>query len=134
MTANAELVKARGISDEAVAEINELHTIIDGIVDNYSRTDDFYSTVSTVRELEFRLQALWGFNQDSRYHTHVNRVTRKHKEVNYLGVEYRCLQSGVSHIISEEDMSSNRVIPIGRGFIDFGSVVRIVGDIAKVDK
>lgn len=134
MAANPELAKQRGLSEEAIAEIGELHTLIDDIVDAYGRTDDLYSTVATVRELEFRLQELWGFQKDSRYHTHVERIRRKDKEVHYLGNEYRCLKSGVSHTITEQDLSSHRVIPIGKGFIDFGSVVRIVGDIQKVQK
>lgn len=127
MAANRALAVQRGISDESVDMIDTIHDQIDYIIDNTMAVHDLPIRLAFVRNLEFTLQDLWEFDRDSRYHTHCQRLINKHRAVSYDGAKYRCTQTGTIGILNADDVEVGGIIGIGKGFIDFGGVVRLVG-------
>lgn len=128
MAANRALVKERGISDESVDMIDTIHEQIEYIIDNTLAVHDLPSRLAFVRDLEFTLQDLWKFNRDSRYHTWCYRLINRHRAVTYNGVKYRCKQTGEIRALDlGYDGNVEGIFRIGKGFIDFGGVVRLVG-------
>ena len=132
MAANMELAKQKGLSDEAVMKIDTLHDHLDCIIDNISLDHDEQEVADHVRKIEFELQALWGFNQDARYHTWVKRVYRRFRQLQYLGAVYRCNDSHQTRTIDNKELDGGVLVSVGNGFIDFGGVVRIVGNLERV--
>lgn len=137
MAANPALVKERGISDDAVRKINMFHQELEDCLyetDEYLREVDRGRMFDHFRDIEFTLQRLWGFPEDSRYHTWVPRLRNRFREVDYLGVVYRCKETGFEREVTSGDLiaTSHALFGVGKGFIDFGDVVRIVGPIERV--
>lgn len=135
MVANTELAKVRGISDEGVEAIDSIHEIIDCIIALADRNDDRETRLrafDNVENLEYELQKLWGFDQNNVYHTWGQRLFKRYRELDYVDSVYRCNQSGERRTIKLQDVEKGGVVTVGEGFIDFGSVVRRVGNIEKV--
>jgi hypothetical protein len=132
MTANATLVKERGISEGNVALINSIHDQLDYLIENADCSEDRSWTHTLVQKAEFTLQELWGFLQESRYHTWCARLQKRFREVDYLGAVYRCKETGLSRTVMRDDLQRPYLFGVGKGFIDFGDVVRTVGPIERV--
>lgn len=132
MAANRDLALLRGISAEAIAEIDRIHDHLEELIEGCALDQDAYDVSSHIREQEFLLQHLWGFPQDSRYHTWVPRLHKRRRELQYLGAVYRCKESGESLTVDKEALDGGALFGVGRGFIDFGDVVRIVGPLERI--
>lgn len=80
MTINMKLAKERGLSNERIRHIQNVQTQRDAIIyvmkvtspDTYEEYEDFISFIKGEAELlartDYRLQELWGFEQNSDWH------------------------------------------------------------------
>lgn len=132
MAVNLELVKQLGIDEDTVGVIEAIHNDLEFRLYKMTLEEDMCELVDHFRKQEFRLQALWGFPQDHRYHTWVKRLHKRTRELAYVGAVYRCKVSGESRTIDKEALESGILFGVGHGFIDFGGVVRIVGNLERV--
>jgi hypothetical protein len=132
MAANPELVKEMGVSADKALIIDSLHEQLDYIIDNADCSEDRSQTSTLVTDAEYKLQELWGFTRNSLYHTWGKRLQRRFREIDYLDAVYRCKETGARTVISSQALHSGLSVRVGLGFIDFGSVVRLVGPIERV--
>jgi hypothetical protein len=127
MAANRQLASQRGISDDDVRLIDLLHEHMEVIIDNTLAVHDLPMRLAYLRELEFQLQDLWKFDRDSRYHTWCQRLINRHRGLSYAGAKFECTATGAIRVLEQDDVEVGGIIGIGKGFIDFGGVVRLVG-------
>lgn len=132
MAANRELAEQRGLSEESIAHIDFIHDKMDYLLDNAKHIEDRDAAIETFREAEYALQKLWGFSADSRYHTWAHMLHGAFREVDYLGAVYRCKDSGETRTINAQELHGSVLVSVGNGFIDFGGVVRFVGNLERV--
>lgn len=132
MAANMELAKQQGLSTQAIMRIDTLHDALDAFIASLTLDHDEHDARAYVRDIEYDLQELWGFDQNSRYHTWVHKVSRRFRELQYLGVVYLCKDSHETRTIGRQELECGVLVGVGRGFIDFGGVVRIVGNLERV--
>lgn len=64
---NMALAAQQKITDEGIEKLNALYKVLDEVI---SRPEYFDNPVRQIEQLEFKLQKLWKFPQDARYHTH----------------------------------------------------------------
>lgn len=135
MAANPQLVKEMGVSESNVLLINSIHEQLEYLIENADCSEDRSWTHTLVEQAEFELQRLWGFTQDSMYHTWCTRLHNRFREVDYLGAVYRCKETGFERTVTDGDLvaSSHALFGVGKGFIDFGGVVRIVGNLERIN-
>lgn len=132
MTANRELAKQRGLSEDAIAHIDFIHDKLEFLLENTKYIVDQGEAEETFLEAEYALQKLWKFTEDHRYHTWTPHLHRAFRENNYLGVVYRCKDSHETRTINSQELYGGVPVSVGKGFIDFGSVVRIVGNLERI--
>lgn len=132
MAANRDLAKQRGLSEDTISHIDFIHDKLDFLLENAKYIEDQDEAVETFREAEYALQKLWGFSADSRYHTWTHMFLGAFREVDYLGAVYRCKDSGETRTIDSQALHGSHLVGVGNGFINFGSVVRIVGNLERV--
>lgn len=132
MTANIELIKSRNISNENHLKINVIHQQLIDMIEMSPTipTLDRGHLYERCRDLEYALQRLWGFTEDSRYHTWCDRLTRRLREHDYTGVTFQCTTTGAKRTVELIDITLNEYVlfGVGKGFVDFGGYnVRLVG-------
>lgn len=138
MVANAKLVKERNISPENVARINNLHRELETCLaesDEYLRETPREAMYHWFEGIEMALQQLWGFPCDTTYHTWKHRLTERYRQLDYVGVTYRCPVTGMERTVTDEDVTTlkNYLFWVGDGFIDFaGYNVRFVGNLERI--
>lgn len=64
---NENLIKEKGLSEETVEKIIEIHGLMDDVLED---PEDYDDPVALVEQYEYWLQELWGFPQDRDYHIH----------------------------------------------------------------
>lgn len=64
---NKQLLKKQKIDSETEKQLLATHKTLYEIKQN---PDDYDNPLELVKELEYRLQELWSFQQDSKFHTH----------------------------------------------------------------
>lgn len=135
MSINMDLAKERGISDRDVDLINRYHNLLEAVIVIASEDDDAETRKSNfdfVCFYEFKLQSLWGFDLDARYHKWKDRLRARYRALDYAGV-YRCTLTGKTRTIDAYEVTSPTLIGVGEGFIDFsGYNVRIVGPLERI--
>lgn len=135
MSANLDLVKERNISDENVERINAIHEGLEQLIDTYSLECDYDSTIELIRQAEYALQDLWGFNLDTLYHTWVNVFNQKHFKLQWVGRTFQCVETGAVRTIPE-DIYQRQIITIsGNSAIDLGvanGYSRTIGNLTEV--
>lgn len=132
MTANIDLIKSRGISEYNHNRINLIHRQLTDLIEmsaqvNPADPDYLYERC---RDHEYALQRLWGFTEDSRYHTWCNRLRGRLRDHDYTGVTFQCKLTGVKRTVELIDITLNEYVlfNVGNGFVDFGGYnVRLVG-------
>ena len=138
MATNPELVKQMGVSDENVRRINVVHDELEAFLnetDEYLMEIDRDQLFKHISDLEFRLQRLWGFSEDCRYHTWCERMRKRLREVDYLGRTWRCTITGEERTVLSADLDSGKLFGVGKGFVDFGDgYTRVVGPLDEVVK
>lgn len=77
MTANRTLAKFLSLSEEEIADIDKIHEQLEGIIEKRVGMGFNLTIEAKIKELEFRLQRLWGFSQDPTYHTWAKRYEFK---------------------------------------------------------
>jgi hypothetical protein len=138
MTANPQLVKERDISHEDVARINNLHRELETCLvesDDYLRETPRGVIYHWFEGIEIALHQLWGFPCDTMYHTWKNCLTERYRQLDYVGVTYRCPATGMERTVEDKDVTThkNSLFGVGNGFIDFaGYNVRIVGNLERL--
>lgn len=68
---NKKLLKQQNVSKDAQREIKHIHTKLDHIVNN---PEIYLNPVKNIEDLEYKLQELWNFSIDKRFHTHRFRI------------------------------------------------------------
>lgn len=136
MTANLELAKQRGISQENIEAINSLHQLLERLISSYTLEADYQEARDLVRSTEFTLQRLWGFSEDSLYHTWYKKLNQRHLELTWVGRTFRDMDSGTQRTIRDRhDVRERTIFYVGMGFIDLGvanGYHRIVGNIVEI--
>lgn len=137
MTANLELAKQRGISQENIEAINSLHELLERLISCYTLEVDYQEALDLVRSTEFTLQRLWGFSEDSLYHTWYKKLNQRHMQLTWIGRTFRDMDSGTQRTILERHGVRERgIFGVGMGFIDFGvagGYHRIVGNLKEIE-
>lgn len=134
MTANPTLVKEHNIPEQDVLCINKIHDSLELMLSTYTLECDLSSALKLVKQAELTLQQLWGFPEDSRYHTWYKLFKRKHFLLQWVGKKYRCNDTGVVVTISE-DINERDTIAVGKGMLDLGvagGYYRQIGNIEEV--
>ena len=138
MTANRTLAKQRGLSEQAIQYIDQLHDLLEKLIASYTLDVDYHEALELVESVEFDLQRLWQFSEDRRYHTWRNKLARRWMDLTWVGRTFVCTISGVERTIEKEDVKERGLFGVGKqGFIDFGvggGYHRIVGNITEVTK
>lgn len=137
MAINRDLAKQRGLCEEDIANIEALHDDCDTILREYvaSGRDNLQINLDLLKKFEFRLQHLWGFPPDERYHTRGILLKNIHLQQEWVGRTFECIESGVRATVSEGNVSEGALFLVGNGFIDFGragAYHRIGGNIREV--
>jgi hypothetical protein len=131
MSANLELAKERGLSDEDIFEINKLHEHLEALI-GYSIAADWSKEVEdAIHEFEFQLQRLWKFTEDKRFHTWAPRYAFL---CQWFGRSFRCLDTGET-ITLGKDIHPKQFISFGNCAIDLGVLncySRKIGNIQEI--
>lgn len=130
MVASRTLGKLRGISEEDLIKIGEIHEnvhqlMITGLVSRSGHTDTRIERLLT--EADTQLQVLWKFPIDPEFHTYV-KLYRFRRE--WHGRKFKCIATGEEVTIDASDLHERECIPVGEGFVDvgrYGAYHRTVG-------
>lgn len=135
MTANLELAKQRGISEENVEAINSLHELLERLISSYTLDVDYQETRNLVRSTNMTLSNLWGFTYDERFDQWTPRFEQRHMQLVWAGRTFRCEDTGTVRTIEAKDVGVCRLWGCGNGCIDFGRPMaysRIIGNLAEI--
>lgn len=136
MTINLELAKQRGISQKNIEAIKSLHELLERLIGSYTLEVDYQEARDLVRSTEFMLQRLWGFSEDSLYHTWYKKLNQRHMELTWVGRTFKDMDSGTQRTIQERhDIRERGTFGVGMGLIDFGvanGYHRIVGNLVEI--
>lgn len=135
MSANLELAKQRGISQENIEAINNIHDLLERLIENYTLEVDYQEARDLVRSAEFALQRLWAFSEDERYHSWVDMLADKHLEIVWAGRTFECQSTGERRTLTKHDTHERNFIAIGSCNIDFGvagGYHRILGNLKEI--
>lgn len=116
MTCNRQLALERGLSEESILEIDRIHSYLGALINTWIECPYSEELEEEIHELEFKLQALWGFPQDDRYH-------RWASEYNFMcqwyGRSFKCAKTGET-ITLGKDIYPKQFISFGKCAIDLG--------------
>ena len=135
MSANLELAKQRGISQENIEAINSLHELLERLISCYTLDADCQEARDLVRSANKTLSDLWGFTYDERFDQWTPRFEKRHMELVWTGRTFRCEDTGTVRTIEAKDVGVCRLWGCGNGCIDFGRPMaysRIVGNIVEI--
>lgn len=135
MTANRTLAKQRGLSEQAIQYIDQLHDLLEKLIASYTLDVEYQEALELVESVEFDLQRLWKFSEDRRYHTWRNKLARRWMELTWVGRAFRCNETGITREVNLWDISERCLLRVGDGCIDLGvagGYHRIVGNITEM--
>lgn len=135
MTANRTLAKQRGLSEQAIQYIDQLHDLLEKLVASYTLDVDYHEALKLVESVEFDLQRLWQFSEDRRYHTWRNKLAQRWMDLTWVGRTFRCNETGVIKVIDRLVVIERCLIQVGDGILDLGvagGYHRIVGNITEM--
>ncbi len=136
MSANLELAARRGISADAVEQIGYIHDELVLLIDAYHPSyADYEDTLKLVRAADYKLQDLWKFERDSRYHTWVAKLSKRHFELIWVGRTFRCELTGLVATIPEGIQERDMFHISHHASIDLGvcnGYHRILGGVTEV--
>lgn len=131
MTANLELAKERGLSEEEIVEVNKLHNHLEALID-YSISKSWSKEIEdAIHEMENSLQRLWKFPEDKRFHTWAPRYAFL---CTWFGRTFKCLDTGET-ITLGKDIRPKQFISFGKCAIDLGVLngySRKIGNIQEI--
>lgn len=136
MTANRTLAKQRGLSEQAIQYIDQLHDLLEKLIASYTLDVEYQEALELVESVEFDLQRLWKFSEDRRYHTWRLRLAQRWMELTWAGRIFKCPYSGTQRTIQKSHIKERGLFEVGMsGLIDLGvagGYHRIVGNIIEV--
>jgi hypothetical protein len=71
------LAEQQGLVQEDLDQLLDLHSELDDLIEEWTRatnTDWQAGAAARVEEIEFKMQELWKFDKDARFHTHWLRI------------------------------------------------------------
>lgn len=116
MTINRELAEDCGLDESAIQEIESLHEKLDTLIAAWVKEPYSEDRAEEIHSIEDRLQALWGFPVDRRYHTWVRLYEFR---CQWAGKKYRCQETGEEFTIPD-NVKPRDFFSFGRCFIDTG--------------
>lgn len=131
MTANLDLAKERGLSEEEILQINELHQALEYYTDLFIKVPWNQKAEDIIHNLEFTAQRLWKFPEDKRFHTWAPRYAFL---CNWFGRTFKCLDTGET-ITLGKDIHPKQFISFGKCAIDLGVLngySRKIGNIQEI--
>lgn len=131
MAANLELAKERGLSEEDISKINELHEALEYYTDLFIKVPWNQKAEDIIHNLEFAAQRLWKFPGDKRFHTWAPRYAFL---CNWFGRSFKCLDTGET-ITLGKDIYPKQFISFGKCAIDLGVLngySRKIGNIQEI--
>ena len=135
MTANRTLAKQRGLSEQAIQYIDQLHDLLEKLIASYTLDVDYQEALELVESVEFDLQRLWKFSEDRRYHTWRRKLAQRWMDLTWAHRAFRCNETGITRKLNLGDISERCLLRVGDGFIDLGvagGYHRIVGNITEI--
>lgn len=120
MVASRTLGKLRGILEEDLVKIDEIHVEINrlmmiGLISACPERDVDIEALLTASDIQ--LQLLWKFPIDPEFHTYV-KLYRFRRE--WHGRRFKCITTGEEVTIDASDLHERECIPVGEGFVDVG--------------
>lgn len=134
MTANRELAKQRGLSEDDIDCIDVLHEMVDyvmkmGVDGNY--TDEFVKDY--LEKIEYELQSCWKFEPNEAYHTYYKKyLVKKH----WANRKFKCTETGEVLTIPWE-VKETDCFYFGKCMIDVGRAgfySRASGDFLEIEE
>lgn len=133
MTANRDLARLRGISEETCQYIDEVHRGLNNLLALWAGESWEEPRHKLIESTEFMLQELWGFEQDSAYHTWTKRYKFK---TEWAGRVFRCTTTGECFTIPAS-VEERDFYQIGEGGVDVGRLnfySRFIGNIEEIER
>ena len=116
MSANRTLAKLRGISEETIAEIDALHIQLEKLVSRATNGQFNTSVYNAIKQIENKLQVLWGFGIDPAFHTWKRLYEFR---CQWIGRKFKCKNTG-EELIIPENVREKDFYPFGDCFVDVG--------------
>ena len=118
MSINKTLAEERGISQEDQDKIEELHNLLENLIN--SAVEEGYpderKIINLIQEAEYMLQALRNLPCDRKYHTWFKNYLFRSE---WVGRKFECKDTGVVFTIPS-NVSRGDFFKIGNGFVDVG--------------
>lgn len=134
---NKKLADARNISQENRQMIDEMHGLLERLIDVYTLEIPYQEAETIVKSANKTLSDLWGFVYNERYDQWTPRLKQKAFELTWVGRSFKCGKTRAIVTVTPEQAFERNLIPVGEGFVDTGvfqGYSRIVGDIEEVVK
>ena len=121
MAANRFLAKSRGLSEEDIQRIDNIHDHLEGFIEDcVIKNKDESEALEEIEKWEFLLQELWGFPLDSSKHTWKNQYLFK---LQWAFTTWECVETGeqltIPYGVEETDFYT-----VGKGWLDVGRLGR----------
>lgn len=133
MTINRELAEDCGLDEHEILEIEELHEALDALISKWIREPYSEDRAEDIHSLEYRLQKLWGFPTNRKYHTWAHLYEFR---CQWAGKKYRCQETGEGFTIPD-DVKPRDFFSFGKCFVDVGrlnSYCRMGGPIINLNE
>lgn len=135
MAHNKALADERGISQQNREYIDQLHLMLEELIETYTLDVDFDKAYELCHDIEYLLQDLWGFSRNKHFHSWAASLKQKWMNLTWTGRTFKCKDTGEVVVIPEEWVYEGSFIKVGDGALDLGRVNsyhRILGDIEEI--
>lgn len=132
---NKQLADQRNISQESREAIDEMHVLLEKLIDAYTLEIPYQEAESLVKSANKTLSDLWKFEYNERYDQWTPRLKQKALELTWAGRSFKCGKTGVVVIITPEQAYERNLITVGEGFIDLGvfqGYSRVFGNVEEI--
>ena len=116
MTINRELAEDCGLDESAIQEIESLHERLDTFIAAWVKEPYTEDRAEEIHSIEDRLQALWGFSVDRKYHTWACLYEFR---CQWAGKKYRCRETG-KELTIPDNVKPRDFFSFGKCFVDVG--------------
>lgn len=116
MSANRDLAEVRGLSEEAILEIDRIHDLIDKFTEAWVKEPFTQSRKDEIHSMEYLLQQHWGFPKDCGYHRYARQYEFK---CEWVGRTFKCTETGEEFTIPY-DVKEKDFLSFGKAFVDVG--------------
>ena len=129
MVASRSLGKLRGVPEEDLIEIDEIHIAVEQIMKIMLNANlcSYDMTLAILEDFDYQLQDLWKFSRDKEMHT-LCKLFLFRKD--WHGRQFQCCSSGEVVVIDATKLREAECVPVGEGFVDvgrYGAYFRTVG-------